>query len=91
MSTTTILEFYKQIATALGVEPCYRKSDNFLSIQAEITRYNLEKNMTVIIIIDEANYIQSGILNDLKMLFNFEMYSKDRAIVILYWFTYLEF
>jgi len=52
-------------------------------IQAEITRYSLEKNMTVIIIADETSYIQSGILNDLKMLFNFEMDSKDRAIVIL--------
>ena len=83
LSTTTTLEFYKQIAISLGLEPYYRKSDNFLSIQAEITRYNLEKNMTVIIIIDEANYIQSGILNDLKMLFNFDMDSKDRAIVIL--------
>jgi type II secretory pathway predicted ATPase ExeA len=83
LSTTTTLEFYKQLALGLGLEPHYRKSYNYRAIQAEITRYSLEKNMTVIIVIDEANYIQSGILNDLKMLFNFEMDSKDRAIVIL--------
>lgn len=33
--------------------------------------------------VDEVNYIHSGILNDMKMLFNFEMNSKDRAILIL--------
>jgi len=83
LSTTTTLEFYKQLAIALGLEPYYRKSDNYRSIQNEITRYSLEKNMTVIVIIDEANYVVSGILNDLKMLFSFSMDSKDRAIVIL--------
>ena len=83
LSTTTTLEFYKLLAIELGLEPQYRKSDNYRSIQNEITRYSLEKNITCIIIIDEANYIVSGILNDLKMLFAFEMDSKDRAIVIL--------
>ena len=35
------------------------------------------------IIIDEANYINNTILNDLKILFNFEMDSRDRAAVLL--------
>ena len=83
LATTTTLEFYKLLALELGLEPHYRKSDNYRSIQHEITRYSLEKNMATIIIIDEANYIGSGILNDLKMLFAFEMDSQDRAIVIL--------
>ena len=32
---------------------------------------------------DEANYIGNGILNDLKILFNDEMDSRDRAVVLL--------
>ena len=39
--------------------------------------------MTPVIIIDEANYINNAILNDLKILFNFEMDSRDRAAVLL--------
>ena len=35
------------------------------------------------IIIDEANYINNAILNDLKILFNFEMDSRDRAAILL--------
>ena len=35
------------------------------------------------IIIDEANYIKNAVLNDLKILFNFEMDSRDRAVILL--------
>lgn len=35
------------------------------------------------IIIDEANYINNAILNGLKILFNFEMNSRDRAAILL--------
>lgn len=41
------------------------------------------KRITPVFIFDEANYMKSGILNDLKILFNFEMDSKDYAVVLL--------
>lgn len=43
----------------------------------------LRKGKPPVIIIDEANYISSAILNDFKLLFNFEMDSRDRAVVLL--------
>ena len=46
-------------------------------------RLSIEKRKTPVIIIDEANYINNVILNDLKILFNFEMDSRDRAAVLL--------
>lgn len=52
-------------------------------IQEEITRLSVEKRKTPVIIIDEANYINNAILNDLKILFNFEMDSRDRAVILL--------
>ena len=60
-----------------------KKSDNFRNIQNEISRYSIEKRITPVIIIDEANYINNAVLNDLKMLFNFEMDSRDRAVILL--------
>ena len=36
-----------------------------------------------IIILDEANHISNAILSDLKILFNFEMDSRDRAVILL--------
>ena len=36
--------------------------------------------MTPIIILDEANYMSNAVLNDLKILFNFDMDSSNRQL-----------
>ena len=82
-STLTVNDFFRNLATELGARPSFRKPDNFRVIKDEISRLVLEKKKTPVIIIDEANYINNSILNDFKILFNFEMDSKDRAAVIL--------
>jgi len=83
LSTITVNEFYKNLASAMGAQPSHRKTENFHVIQEEITRLALDKKKTPVIIIDEANYISNAILNDLKILFNFEMDSRDRAVILL--------
>ena len=83
LSTLTANDFYRNLVTEFGVDPACKKPDNFRIIQEEISRLALEKRKTPIIIIDEANYINNAILNDLKILFNFEMDSRDRAVIIL--------
>lgn len=83
LSTLTANDFYRNLVTEFGVDPACKKPDNFRIIQEEISRLSLEKRKTPIIIIDEANYINNAILNDLKILFNFEMDSRDRAVIIL--------
>lgn len=83
LSTVTVNEFYRNLAASLGVEPSSRKSVNFNIIQNEVTRLALDKKKTPVIVIDEANYITHSVLNDLKILFNFEMDSRDRAVILL--------
>lgn len=73
LTTLTVTEFCKHLADKFGLESMARKNSNFKSIQNEIIRYAVEKRITPVIIIDEANYINTGILNDLKLLFNFEL------------------
>ena len=82
-STLTPNDFYRNLVAELGAQPSFRKPDNFRIIQDEISRLSLEKRKTPVIIIDEANYINGAILNDLKILFNFEMDSRDRAAILL--------
>lgn len=83
LSTLTVMEFYRNLASEFGAVPAHRKTENFKLIQDEITRLTIEKRQTPVIIIDEANYINTAILNDLKILFNFEMDSRDRAVLLL--------
>ncbi len=83
LSTLTVFEFYKNIAIEMGLEPQFKKVDNIHLLQNEISRLSIEKHITPVFILDEANYARNAILNDLKILFNFDMDSKDKAIVIL--------
>ena len=83
LSTVTVNDFYRNLAFSLGAQAAYRKTENFHAIQGEITRLALDKKKTPVIIIDEANYVSNAILNDLKILFNFEMDSRDRAVILL--------
>ena len=83
LSTLTVQEFYRHLASSLGADPAFRKVDNFHSIQAAVSRLAIEKRITPVIILDEAGHMGSAILDDLKILFNFEMDSRDRAVVLL--------
>lgn len=82
LSTLTVNEFYKYLASELGLEASHRKSENFKLIQNEINRYAFEKRITPVIVLDEASYINNSVLNDFKMLFNFDMDSRDRVVVL---------
>lgn len=83
LSTVTVNDFYRNLAVSPGAQASYRKTENFHIIQEEINRLALDKRKTPVIIIDEANYIKNAVLNDLKILFNFEMDSRDRAVILL--------
>jgi len=83
MSSITVLEFYKQIAYELGIEPMHKKIDVFRQIQETIVNIVKNKKQQIIICIDEAQYLKTSILNDLKILMNFEMDSKNYFSLIL--------
>ncbi|MEZ3504019.1 MAG: ATP-binding protein, partial [Lachnospiraceae bacterium] len=41
LSTLTVNDFYRSLASELGVQPSFRKPDNFRAIQEEISRLSL--------------------------------------------------
>lgn len=83
LTTITTAEFYKALAVELGLEPCCRKLDNYRQIQERITTLYKDQKVTLCIIIDEAQYLQRSILADLKLLMNFQMDSRNYAMLIL--------
>lgn len=83
LSTLTVIEFYRYLAQELGSDPAFRKADNFRFIQSSIRRLTVEKKMTPVIILDEANYLSNNTLNDLKLLFNFDMDTSYKAMILL--------
>lgn len=72
-----------QLADSLDLVPRYRKNDLFREIQTAIYQLVYEKRVTPVFIFDECNYMSNSILNDLKMIFNFDMDSKNHAIILM--------
>ena len=83
MSSLTTMDFYRSLAYALDLEPAYKKVDMFRQIQQRIMLLSKEKKITPIFILDEAQYLNTTVLNDLKILFNFDMDSFRPAAVII--------
>lgn len=80
----TLFEFFKEIGKALNIDigACY-KTDLYNNIQKEIINLVEIFKVQPIIIIDDAHNLSREILQSLKLLFDFNMDSKDYSIIIL--------
>lgn len=83
LTTVSVNDFYRDLSLSLGLEPRYRKIDNFKQIQSRISTLHREQRVTPVFWIDEVQYLHHSILADLKLLMNFEMDSRNYAIMIL--------
>lgn len=83
LSTVTTAEFYRQLCSQLGLEVQSKKSLMFKSIQEYLENLSMNKKVHQIICLDEAQYLNTDILRDLKMLTNFSMDSKNCFTLIL--------
>ena len=80
----SVFDFYKALCNKLNLDvgSCYR-NDIYENIQREIKRIVLQDKVNPIIIIDEAQVLTREILLTLKVLYDFDMDSKDYITLIL--------
>jgi len=83
LSTVTALEFYQGLARALGEEPKHKKVSLFAQIQETILAMYAERRLVPVIVLDEIHLATNHVLEDIRLLFNFEMDSHNPFILIL--------
>lgn len=83
LSTVTTAEFYRQLCVKLGLEVSYKKTVMFQRIQDYLYSMCTNKNVHCMVCLDEAQYLNSDILKDLKMLCNFCMDSRNCFSLLL--------
>lgn len=71
LSTVSVMEFYRQLCSVLGVEGKGGKPGMFRAIQEQILYLYQEKKQPLLLAVDEAQYLSTGILEDIKMLMNY--------------------
>lgn len=83
LSTISVIEFYRQLSTQLGLDPSGRKTEMFKAIQDRFRYLIKEKHKTILIAVDECQYLDTKVLRDLKLLMNQEYDSMDCFALIL--------
>jgi type II secretory pathway predicted ATPase ExeA len=83
LSTVNTMDFYRQLAMALGGQAPWKKSELFASIQSAIKHYVSNNKKLPIIIFDEAHLLKHDNFYELQIISNFAMDSKDPALFIL--------
>jgi len=83
LSTGTVMDFYKGLASGLGEQPASRKVELFQQIQHAVSTLYHDQKITPVFILDEMQLAVNKFLNDLSILFNFSMDSENPFILIL--------
>lgn len=83
LSTISVADFYKQFCAILGLSEKGGKPAMFKAIREQITYLYKEKRQPLLLAIDEAQYLNTGILNDIKMLMNYGYDSVNYFTLIL--------
>lgn len=83
LSSLTVMDFYRSLIIKMGEEPAYRKVGMFEQLQQSISASYYERKVTPVFIIDEAQSLTAGVLEDLRMIFSFKMDSENPFIAIL--------
>lgn len=82
LSTVTVWEFYKQWCDLLGVEKKGGKPGMFQNMKEQMLSM-YKKRQPLFLVLDEAQYLSTAILNDLKIILNFECDSLNCVCLVL--------
>jgi type II secretory pathway predicted ATPase ExeA len=77
------LDFYRELAIVLGVQPSYRRAQLWRDIKAYIMHLAIQKNVLPILVIDEAQNLPFEFFRDFPAFVNFVFDSKEYMTVWL--------
>lgn len=82
LTTSNVTDTYKSIAWEMGVTTERSLAALYRAIRLEVNRLCLELKVRPILIIDEAQYLRNDVLENLRLLTNYEMDSQNRLCMI---------
>ena len=83
LSTGNVMDVYKSIAWEMGLPTERSRAACYRVIRAEVTRLSLETKKTPVLIVDEAHHLRNDVLEDLRLLTNYELDSVNRLCLLL--------
>lgn len=82
-STGNVMDLYKSIAWELGLPTERSRAALYRAIRNEVVRLCVESHLRPLLIIDEAHHLRSDVLEELRLLTNYDMDSHNRLCLLL--------
>ena len=89
LTTGSVQDMYKAIAWEIGLPVEHSRAAAHHAIRTEISRLATEARQLPVLVIDEAHHLRNDVLEDLRLLTNFNMDSENRMCLILVGLTEL--
>jgi len=89
LSTGNTVDLYKTVAWELGLPVERNRASLFRTIRTEVSRLCVEARLRPVLIVDEAQHLRSEVLEDLRLLTNYEMDSENRLCLLFVGLTEL--
>lgn len=83
LSTGNVMDMYKAIAWQLGLPIERNRASAYRAIHTEVCRLATECRIHPVLVIDEAQHLRNDVLEDLRLLTNYEMDSQPRLCLLL--------
>ena len=83
LSTGNVMDVYKLIAWELGLPTERSRAALYSVIRGEVTRLCVETKVRPTLIVDDAHYLRSEVLEELRFLTSYEMDSENRLCLLL--------
>lgn len=82
LSTGNVMDMYKTIAWELGLPTERSRAALYKAIRTEVSRLCTESKLRPVLIVDEAHHLRSDVLEDLRLLTNYQMDSENRLCLV---------
>ncbi len=82
-STGNVMDLYKSIAWELGLSSERSRAALFRQIRGEVSRLVGEAKCRPILLVDDAHHLRADVLEDLRLLTNYQMDSENRLCLLL--------
>ncbi|MGH9462374.1 MAG: ExeA family protein [Vicinamibacteria bacterium] len=83
LSTGNVMDLYKPISWEMGLPVERSRAALFRQIRSEVTRLVSEARCRPILVIDEAHHLRPDVLEDLRLLTNYNMDAENRLCLLL--------
>jgi general secretion pathway protein A len=82
-STGNVMDVYKSIAWEMGLPTERSRAALYRLIRTEVTRLCTEARCRPLLLVDEAHHLRPDVLEDLRLLTNFQMDAENRLCLLL--------